>query len=425
MTSASRRTVLTGIGVLSPIGSDPATYWQSLLDRKSGVRPIRRIDASDMPSRIAADVPDFDPKKLLEKDQRKAIRVMARTVQLGVCVANITLKDASLLKGSIDPKRIGIDFGSAMVHSELDDIGRASKLSTNGEPDSVSLKTWGEIGIKEIQPTWMLKYLPNMPACHITVNNDMQGPSNTITSGEVSSLLAMAEGWRIIERNLVDVMMVGGCDSKLNPLNFLRQSLFQSLTRRNDEPAKALRPFDKNRDGTVLSEGAIAITIEELEHAQKRGAKIYAELVGFAAGFDREKQGVVLARVIQRALRNAGITPEEIDHVNAHGLGSQDADLWEAKGISQVFGNRTPVLALKGYLGAGGPAGSLVEMLASILAFQHGQLPSTLNCEDPDPRCAIWVHNEGLRPVTKPYALKISMTELGHVAVAIIKRWEQ
>jgi 3-oxoacyl-[acyl-carrier-protein] synthase II len=423
MSLSRRRVVLTGVGVVSPIGSDPASFWQSLVDGKSGVRPVTDIDVSEFACRVAARVENFDAKKYLEKDQRKALKVMARTIQMGVAMANVALEDGQLKKGSIDPTRIGIDYGSAMVHSELDDIGRASKVSETS-PGQISLHIWGQTGMKEIPPTWMLKYLPNMPACHITVNNDMQGPSNTITSGEVSALLTFGEAWRLLDKNHVDVMMVGGCESKLNPLNFVRQSLFQPLTKRNDDPSGAVRPFDLNRDGTALSDGAVNYLLEGLEHAQKRGAKIYAELVGFASGFDRPKTGELLAKVLRRALAHAGITPDEVDHVNAHGLGTIESDLWEANGLSEVFGDRVPVVSYKGFFGAAGPAGSAMELLATLLAFQHGQLPATLNCPDPDPACRILVHNRGLQPVTKPYAVKLSITDMGHVAVAVFKRWK-
>jgi 3-oxoacyl-[acyl-carrier-protein] synthase II len=424
MASTPRRVVLTGIGVISPIGIDAASYWQSLVEGKSGVRSIRHADVSEFDCRIAATVEDFDAKKFMEKDQRKSLRVMARTIQMGVATANLTLQDAGIKKGSIDPTRFGIDYGSAMVHTELDDIGRASKVSV--EPSgAISLKTWGETGMKEIPPTWMLKYLPNMPACHITVNNDMQGPSNTITSGEVSSLLTFGEAWRLMDKNLADVMMVGGCECKLNPLNFVRQSLFQPLTKHNDDPAKALRPFDQTRDGTVLSEGAVNYTLEGVEHAKKRGAKIYAELAGFASGFDRPKDGRVMAKVLNRALEQAGASPDQVDHVNGHGLGTIDADLWEAKALNQVFGEKVPVVGYKGFFGAAGPAGSAMEMLASVLAFQHGQLPAMINCNDQDPECRILLHRNGLKPITKPYAVKLSTSDMGHVAVAVLKRWDE
>jgi 3-oxoacyl-[acyl-carrier-protein] synthase II len=426
MATSQRRAVITGIGVLSPIGASLEAYWRSLVEGRSGVRPLAHAQGSDLPCRIGGEVPDFEPKKIItDREQRKALsKMMARTVQLGVATAQLAVNDVAMPAGQLDPTRYGVVFGAAMIHTDLDDIARASKLSTNCQPGSVSTAIWGEQGLKEIPPLWMLKYLPNMPACHVSIFQNIQGPSNTITVGDVSSLLAMGEAWRIIGRDLVDFVLTGGSESKLSPLNFVRQSLFQPLTKRNDTPAQALRPFDRDRDGTVLGEGSAVFGLEELGHARKRQAKIYAELVGFASGFDRARDGAVMAKVIRKALAEAGIRPDQVDHVNAHGLGTVESDAWEAVAIRAVFGSSTPVWGLKGYLGAGGPAGSALELIGSILALRRGQLPPTLNCDNPDPACALAVHTSGLRDVTKPYALKLSFTDLGQVAAAIIKKWE-
>ncbi len=437
MAAQPRRAVITGIGVISPIGMDLATYWQSLLEGRSGVRPIRHMDVSEFPCRIAADVPGFtdkfardvfrnpaNPKDKEAQERQKSLKVMARTIQLGVCAAQFAMKDAGMEKGKIDPTRIGVEFGASIVHTELDDIGRASKIST--QSGNVDLRVWGEAGMKEIPPLWMLKYLPNMPSCHVSIQHDMQGPSNTMTVGDASSLLALGEAYRILNRDLVDFVLVGGTESKINPLNFVRQSLFQPLTvTHNESPEKALRPFDRDRNGIVLGEGAAAFGLEELGHAQRRGAKIYAEVCGFASGCDLDHQGRVIAKVIRKAMDEAGITPADIDHVNAHGLGTKETDIWEAKGIREVFGNRTPVWGLKGFLSALGPAASAVEMTGSILALQNGLLPAMINCENPDPACGIQVHNRGTRPISKPYVLKLNLTDIGQTAAVVLRRWAQ
>jgi 3-oxoacyl-[acyl-carrier-protein] synthase II len=418
---------------------DAAAYWRSLVEGRSGVRPIRHMDVSEFACRIAADVPQFDdkfakdlfknPKDPKDKDaqnRQKSLRLMARTIQLGVTVAQFAMNDSGMAKGKIDPTRIGVEFGAAIVHSDLDDIARASKVSSNCQPGSVSLQAWGEAGMKEIQPTWMLKYLPNMPACHVSIQHDIQGPSNTITVGDAASLLALGEAYRILNRDLVDFVLVGGTESKINPLNFVRQSLFQPLTTtKNDTPEKALRPFDRDRDGTVLGEGAAAFALEDLEHAKRRGAKIYGEVCGFASGFDRDRKGKIISRVIRKAMAEAGITPADVDHVNAHGLGTPESDLWEAAGIRDVFGKDVPVWGLKGYLGALGPADSLVEMVGSLLAFQHNQLPATLNCERPDAACGITVHNKGGRPIARPCVVKINFSDLGQVGAIVIRKWDE
>jgi len=427
MMTSSRRAVLTGVGVVSPIGSELDIFWNALLTGKSGIKPITSIDVSNSTIRIGGEIRGFDPRQYLDKKQQKSLRMMARTVQLGVVAAQIAMADAAVPRENLDPLRFGIAFGAGMIATELEDISKAARISTNCQPNSVSLSTWGSSGIKEIPPLWMLKYLPNMPACHISILNDAQGPNNTITESDVASLMAMGEAIRIIQRDLADFILVGGCESKLNPLSLVRHGLFQPLSQRNDDPERALRPFDRDRDGSVLGEGATVLGIEELSYAEKRGAKIYAEIAGFASGFDRAKNGVVMARVIHRALSQAGITPDQVDHVNAHGTGVRDLDIWEAKAIYDVFHTVrpvVPVIAPKSYFGHLGAGAGVMELLVSAEALRRGILPGTLNYETPDPECPVPVHAGEPRPVTRPYALKIGFTDMGQCAAVVLRRWQ-
>jgi len=254
--------------------------------------------------------------------------------------------------------------------------------------------------------------------------HDIQGPSNTITVGEAASLLAMGEAYRILNRDLVDFVLVGGTESKLNALNFVRQSLFQPLTTtRNDTPDKAVRPFDRDRDGTALGEGSAVFALEELEHAKARGAKIYAELCGFACGFDRDRKGKAIAKVIRKAMAEAEITPADVDHVNAHGLGTVESDIWEAAALRDVFGKDVPIWGLKGFLGALGPAESLIELTGSILALQHGHLPAAINSDNPDTALGLQIHNSGTREIKKPYVVKLNFSDLGQVGAVVIKKY--
>ena len=200
-TTTTRRAVITGIGVLSPIGKDPAAFWQSLVEGKSGVRPLPEAQGSVLHCQIGGEIPDLEPKKIVtNRDQVKSLnRMMARTVQIGVVSAQLAVNDLQIPPGTYDPARCGVEFGAAMIHTELEDLSRAAKVSTNCQPGSVNLKVWGETGYKEVPPLWMLKYLPNMPACHVAILHDIQGPSNTITSGDVASLLALGEAYRILQ----------------------------------------------------------------------------------------------------------------------------------------------------------------------------------------------------------------------------------
>lgn len=427
MAASSRRVVLTGVGVLSPIGLDLDTFWQSLLSGRSGIKPFRAFDFSALPVRFGGEIPTFDAKKYVDKKDRKGLRVMARTIQLSVAAAQLAIDHSALDKEKIDPTRFGVEFGAGLIALELDELGPASKCSANCLPGSVDLEKWGEQGIPSIPPLWMLKYLPNMLACHVSILHNAQGPNNTITESDVAGLLALGEAYRVMGRDLADFFLVGGADSKINPLSMVRQCLFQPLSRRNEEPEKACRPFDKARDGFVIGEGSGVLAIEELEHARRRGARILGELVGFGASFDRDRSGAGLARAIRAALQGAGIGPEEVDHVNAHGNSTVDSDVMEARGLQEVFGNckpPVPVFAAKSYFGNMGAGSALTELAASLLAFQHGVVPPTLNYEVPDPACPVAVVAGSPRPVTRPYLVKVSFTDLGQCAAVVIRKWD-
>lgn len=426
MAVPARRVVFTGLGVLSPVGSDPDTFFTALCDRKSGVRRLQFCDPSALPCQIGGELPNFKPNDFIaNKEHRKSFKMMARTVQMGLVVAHVAFRDAGLEVGKIDPDRGGVEFGSGMVASELDDLGRAARVSLTGPEGPVSLAIWGDKGLKEVPPLWMLKYLPNMPSCHSSITLDLRGPSNTITQSDAASLMAMGEAYRILQRDVADVMVVGGTESKMNPLSQTRHNLFQPLTSRNDDPERAHRPFDRDRDGSVMGEAAAAFILEDLEHAKKRGGKILAELASFACGFDRARDGVMMAKVIRTAMQRAGARGDEVDHVNAQGLATEISDRWEAKAIHDVFGPKVPVWSSKGNIGASGAAASAVEVLGSVLALSRAELPPTLNCENVDPGCPINVHANGVRPVTKPYVVKLNYTDKGQVGVAVLKRWEE
>jgi 3-oxoacyl-[acyl-carrier-protein] synthase II len=425
MAVPARRAVFTGLGILSPIGLEPDAFFAALCECKSGIRKLSFADASALPCPIGGELPEFKPNNVItNKEHRKGFKMMSRTVQMGLVAATVAFRDAKLEVGQIDPDRAGVVFGAGMIASELDDIGRAARNSLATPEGPVSLSSWGEAGLKDVPPLWMLKYLPNMPSCHASITLDLRGPSNTITASDTASLLALGEAYRIVQRDVADVMLVGGAESKMNPLSQTRHNLFQELSKRCDDPTKAHRPFDRDRDGSVLGEAAAACMLEEVEHAKRRGAKILAELASFACGLDRAKDGVAMAKLIRTALSRAGARPDEVDHVNAQGLATREGDRWEAKAIREVFGPRTPVWAIKGNIGSGGAAAGAVELMGSILALHRRQLPPTLNCDNPDPECPVHVHTKGVKPIEKPYAVKLNFTDKGQIGVAVLKRWD-
>ncbi len=425
MAVSSRRAVLTGVGVITSLGADPDSFWRSLIEGRTGIKPIKSFDASGLPVRIAGEIPEFDAKNYVEKSQRKSLRVMARTIQLAVSAAQLALNDGKVDKSKLDPTRFGVEFGCSLIASELPELADAASVSTNCQPGVVDLEKWGKQGLEAMNPLWLLKYLPNMPASHVSMLHDAQGPNNSITENDVASLLALGEAYRILQRDQADFFLVGGAESRINPLTLTRMCLFDPLSRRNDAPEKACRPFDKNRDGLVLGEGAGVFVLEELEHAQKRGARILAEVVGFGSAFDHKKDGSGLARAARSALGDAGVGPDDIDHVNAHGLGTADADVLEARGLGEVFGackEPVPVCGIKSYLGNLGAGGASTELVASLLALRHGVVPATLNYEEPDPDCPIPVIAGAPRPVTRSHVLKVSFTRLGQCAAMVLRK---
>ncbi|MEI7685893.1 MAG: beta-ketoacyl synthase N-terminal-like domain-containing protein [Planctomycetota bacterium] len=422
--SSPRRVVITGLGVLSPIGLDAGKFWDSLVAGKSGIRRITAFDAQSLPAPIAGEIDGFDPKSYIEKKERKSLRVMARTIQLAVAAAQVALDDSKIQKDKLDPARFGVEFGSGLIPSELQELGAAAKTSANCQPGVVDLKVWGTQGIPQINPLWMLKYLPNMLACHVSILHNAQGPSNSITESDVAGLLALGEATRILRRNIADLFLVGGADSKINPLSMSRQAVFQHLSKRGDDPARASRPFDAQRDGLIIGEGGSVVVAEDLEHAKKRGATIYGEVLGFGSAFDRGLTGKGLARALRAALTPAKLTPADIDHVNAHGLSHPTSDAWEAQGIAEVFGpNSITVWAVKSYVGNLGAGADMAELAASLLALKYKKLPGTLNYDFPDPRCPVNVTRE-TTATTKPNVLKVGFTEMGQCAAVVCRAWE-
>jgi 3-oxoacyl-[acyl-carrier-protein] synthase II len=426
MAASSRRAVLTGIGVITSIGNDLGSFWSALHSGRSGIRRIQAFDTSRLPVQIAGEIPDFNDKtakKFVAKEHGKSLKVMARTIQLAVAAAQRCLDDAGVDPSKLDPERFGVEFGAGLIALELDELGDAALASMNCRPGSVDLEHWGSEGLATIPPLWMLKYLPNMLACHVSIMHNAQGPNNTITENDVAGLLALGEARRIIGRDQADVMIVGGAESRINPLSLVRLALFEQLSRRSAEPEKACRPFDRQRDGMVLGEGGGVLILEEREHALRRGAKIYGEVVGFGSAFDRQRNGSGVVRAIRAALAGAGIGPEEIDHVNAQGFSTCPGDACEARALQEVFGNcdpPVPVLAAKSYFGNLGAGSSTTELAASLLALQHGVVPPTLNYEEPDPDCPVSVLAGSPRPVRRKHVLKVSFTEIGQCAAVVV-----
>lgn len=432
MDRAPRRVVITGMGVLSPIGITVPAFWDALVAGQSGVQRIEHFDPTGLPTTFAGSVRGYDAKKYVPSSQRKNLKIMARDIQLAVGAAKLALEHANLMENRPDSSRFGVEFGASMISSDLEELAPSAHDSVRG-PERFDYKHWGTHAMGSMPPLWMLKYLPNMPACHISILYDLQGPNNSITQSETASTLAIGEATRIIARGAADLMLTGGCDSKIHPLLMIRFGLLQLSSLRNDAPAQACRPFDADRDGIVPAEGAGVVILEELEHAKRRGATIYGEVIGFGAGCDAasaeraESSGDGLKIAIQAALRDAKLKPSDIGYYNAHGVSSRDGDRIEARALRAAIGDQAleiPVSAHKSNIGNTVAACGVIEFIAGIMALQNQVIPPTINYVKPDPDCPLSIVAGGPRPLTKPTFLSANATRLGQAAALIARNYE-
>jgi 3-oxoacyl-[acyl-carrier-protein] synthase II len=413
----SRRVVITGIGVATPLGVGIGETFDALVDKRSGIQRIKAFEPSRFRSQIGGEVATGDVIDCVPKAYRKAKRVMARDIELAVIAAYHAVKDAGLKTkciidrgeaagpANIDSTRFGANIGAGLICADLTELAGALATAAvqpqAAEDRGFSLKKWGTEGMTNLTPLWLLKFLPNMLACHVTIVHDCQAPSNTITCGEASSHLAIGEAFRTIARGAADICICGGAESKVNPMGLMRQSLLGRLVEdHNENPQGACRPFDRNRNGTVISEGGGLLILEELEHAKKRGARIYAEIGGFGAAANStnwlkpQSDGRALGLAAQKALSDARMPADKIDFVSAAGVGIPEHDIAEAAGIRVALGARggkTPVIATKGSLGNNGAGSGAIDLAVGVMAMHRGVLPPSLNTHEVDPDCGIHV----------------------------------
>lgn len=412
--------VVTGYGVLSPIGIGTAPFWRALIEGVSGIGRISTLDTSELPIHVAGEIKDFDPKLYVRP--RKSLKVMARDTQLGVAAADLACQHAGIAVGSLDPDRIGVVFAADAIATDLaESTGCYRACMVDGE---FQFSRFGTAGILETYPLLFLKILPNMIASHIAIAQDARGPNNTILQGDVSSLLALGEAVRAIERGAADVMIAGGASSRMTPLDWIRSSVIDSLARGDDRPELMCRPFDADRCGQIRGEGAAAIILESRRHAESRGAAILARIAGSASSVEvRERgqppSGSGLSRALKRALSDARMNAAEIGHINAHGLSTPESDRLEASVLRDFFGD-VPVTAPKSFFGNLGAASGAVEAVVSLLALQNGLVPATLNFATPDPACPVCVvHGEPLSSA-RPTAMLVNLTPAGQATAVVL-----
>jgi len=431
---AQRRVVITGMGVISPVGNTLDSLWDALSSGHSGVGPLEVVPSASFPTSVAGEARDFEGKiddfGPVEKEQKKAIRkglkVMCRECQMGVAVAQRALTDAGLRTGNSDPERTGIVFGSDYMITEAEEFSLGIQECVNRSGD-FEFPRWPTSGMPQMSPLWLLKYLPNMPASHLAIFNDFRGPNNSLTLREAVANVAVAEAFQTIVGGRADVMLVGATGTRLHPMKVIHATQHEELASASRTPAEACRPFDRDRTGMVLGEGAGAVVLEEFSVALARGAGIYAEVLGgvSCASLDANmvaRREEAMTNALGRVLAAAGLGPDGVGHVQAHGLATQSCDAQEARAINRVFGNRAapiPVTAAKSYFGNLGAGSGMVELISGVLCLKNQRLFKTLNYQTPDPECPISVvATDGVSPGSS--VVNLSITPQGQGSAALL-----
>jgi 3-oxoacyl-[acyl-carrier-protein] synthase II len=426
----SRQVVISGIGVITPCGIGREAFWKSLREGRSGVGHVGSFDCSQITRGVGAEVKDFNDetiKKVYLKDLRKSLKVMSREIQMGTASASLALADAGLKAGAMNSERLGVEFGSNLIFSPPEDLQDACWNCTDDQK-KFHFERWGSDGYAKMEPLWMLKYLPNMPACHVAIYADARGPSNSLTLDEVSSNVVVTEALRILRRGSADAIITGSTGTRLHPVRSMHARLWDDLEINDQEPAKSCRPFDARRKGQVVGEAAGCLILEEEEHVRKRGGKIYGRLLGGGSSCVLSRDGkpdtrTAIVNAMRSALDDAHLKPSDIGHINAHGSGETDEDLVEAQAIKDVFGDlasKIPVAALKGYFGNPGAGAGIIEIAASLLAGAEGLVPRSINCEQPDPACGLNITQDFV-PVSSRKFLKISFNRAGQASAVILE----
>ncbi len=412
--------VVTGVGVVTPIGVGEDAFWDALVAGRSGVSVRAGFEDVQLPHRIAAAVKDFVGKEYVKP--RKAMKIMCAPVQYGCGAASMAVAQANYGEGVLNQDRFGTVFGTETFFADPNEVADVfQKCTVDSEYQH---ERWGEFALREIQPLWMLKYLPNMAASHISIAMDARGPSNSICQGEASGLLSLIEGADLIQRGVADVVVVGGTGSQMSLVSTLYRGT-DSLSKSINQPEQASRPFAQDRDGMVVGEGAGAIVLESKEFAEKRGANVLCKIGGWSRGYhalDSDGFSADLEYHLKLATQRAGLTAEQIDLVNANAMGAVAGDAHEATAIANAMGD-TPVVAHKGAFGNLGPGTSMVELIASILSIKNQHVPPTLNCQQIAADCPIKVLNNDSPTLTKiNNVLKSSYSVTGQIATVVIQK---
>jgi 3-oxoacyl-[acyl-carrier-protein] synthase II len=411
----NRRVVVTGVGLVSPVGIGTEETWQALLAGRSGAGPITLFDASHHSTRFACEVKGFEPLRWIEK---KDVKKVDRFIQFAIAAADLALKDASY---TVDPReagRVGVFIGSGI--GGFATIEREHEALMKGGP-------------RKISPFFIPSAIVNLASGWVSIRTGAKGPSSATCTACTSGAHAVGDSFRLVQRGDADVMIAGGAEAAVTPLGVGGFCSMRALSTRNDEPERASRPFDRDRDGFVIGEGSGIVILEELEHARQRGAKIYAELVGYGMSSDAfhisapSEDGDGAVRVMRATLADAGVAPEAIDYVNVHGTSTPRGDAVETVATKTVFGDHARRLAVSStksmtghLLGASGG----LEAGIAALAIRDQVLPPTINHENPDPECDLDCVPNRARPAAVRYAISNSFGFGGTNGALLFARYE-
>ncbi len=411
----SRRVVISGMGAVTPIGNSVPDMWESVKAGRSGAGPITKFDTTEFTTKIAAEVKDFDAKNYMDKKEARKMEIFS---QFTVAASLEAMQDAKLNEGDYDPDRTGVILGVG--------IGGFETIES-------SERALFEKGPGRVPPMTIPKLIANIGPANVAIMTNARGPVYSLATACSSATDAIGNAFRWIREGLGDVVITGGVEACITELGVAGFNVIQALTTRNHDPEHASRPFDKDRDGFLIGEGAGTLILEDLDHARKRGARIYAELVGSGISNDAyhrtapDPEGNGAIKALQMALNDAGLKPEEVDYVNAHGTSTPLNDPMETKAIKQVFGEhayRLKVSSTKSMHGHMIGAAGAVEAIISTLAIRDQYIPATINLDDPDPACDLdYVPNTGVdAPVN--VAVSNSLGFGGHNGIAVIKKFD-
>ena len=409
-----RRVAITGLGAVTPIGIGTEAYWSSLMEGRSGVGPVTRFDTAAIGTKIAAEVKDFEVEKYVD---RKEARRMDRFVQLAMAATRMAMEDSGYVIDDSNRERVATVIGSGI-----------GGISTFEEQHGRMV----EGGMGRISPFFIPMMIANMATGHVAKAWGAQGPSESVVTACATSTNAIGDAFRLIALSEADAAIAGGSEAAVTASGMGGFSNMRAMSRRNDEPERASRPFDKDRDGFVLGEGAGIVVLEELDSAVKRGAKIYAEIIGYGMSNDAydmvhpAPEGAGAARSMAAALRNADVSPEKIGYINAHGTSTPAGDELEVMAVKKIFGEHAYKLAVSStksmtghLLGAAGA----IEVIATALALDRGILPPTINLDNPDAECDLDFVPFKARQQQVEYAMSNSFGFGGHNATVVLKRW--